>query len=87
MIDTNMNMHFRKVFNLFDLVGSLGGVLDIFIYMFGFLFTISKQSYILDAISRWYLTRTKCDSIFSKYLDRSEAINLENSQLEDLNLE
>jgi len=64
MIDTNMNMHFRRVFNLFDLIGSLGGVLDIIVYMFAILFTVSDQSFILDAISKWYLSRTKCQKLF-----------------------
>jgi hypothetical protein len=64
MIDSNMNIHIRKVFNLFDLIGSLGGVLDIFIMMFAFLFSISEQDFILGAISKWYLTRTKDPGLF-----------------------
>ena len=42
----------REVFNLVDLIGELGGVIEILIIVFGLiLFPISKQSFILKASS------------------------------------
>ena len=41
-------LHQREIFNLLDLVGDLGGVIEVMILIFGIVFfPISKQSFIL----------------------------------------
>jgi hypothetical protein len=47
------------VFNIFDVIGAIGGVLDILVYMFIFLVTVSEQSFIIDGASKLYFARTK----------------------------
>lgn len=42
LMDSTQIVHTRLVFNIFDVIGAIGGVLDILIYMFIFLVTISE---------------------------------------------
>ena len=43
-------MHVREVFNLFDLVGDLGGVIEVMIIVMGvLLYPISEHSFLLSA--------------------------------------
>ena len=52
--------HEREVYNVLDLIGELGGVIEIFVVFFGVLiFPISKQSFILEASSQLFKARTK----------------------------
>jgi hypothetical protein len=42
----------REVYNLVDLIGELGGVVEILVFVYGILiFPISKQSFTLEAAS------------------------------------
>ena len=41
-MDSSQIVHTRLVFNIFDVIGAIGGVLDILIYMFIFLVTVSE---------------------------------------------
>ena len=50
----------REVFNFVDLIGELGGVVEIIIIVFGILiYPISKQSFILKASNQLFKARTK----------------------------
>ena len=52
--------HKREVFNLLDLFGELGGVIEIFIITMGiFLYPISKHGFLLNASSIFFKARTK----------------------------
>ena len=51
MTDARRAVHIRKVFNLFDLLGAMGGILDIFIMTLGIIFfPMSEQSFIISAL-------------------------------------
>ena len=52
--------HERDVFNVLDLIGEMGGVIEILIIVFGVLiFPISRQSFILNASSQLFKARTE----------------------------
>lgn len=57
--------HQRKVYNLLDLLGDLGGVIEVIMVFFGiFLYPVSKHSFIMDASRSLFLARTKQDGLF-----------------------
>jgi hypothetical protein len=57
--------HSRKKYALLDLLGDLGGVLEVVMLAFGFfLFPISEHSFILKAAHRLFYARTTSDKIF-----------------------
>jgi hypothetical protein len=42
--------HEREIYNLLDVIGEMGGVIEIIVIVFGVIvYPISKQSFILDA--------------------------------------
>ena len=44
ILDQQVKVLERRVFNLLDLIGAMGGVLELFVYLFGFVFYgISKH--------------------------------------------
>ena len=56
--------HEREVYNMVDLIGELGGVIELFVFVFGMLILpISKQSFVLKASSEFFKARTT-DDIF-----------------------
>ena len=66
-IDQESNIHTRKSYNLLDLIGDLGGVLEIVITLFGiFLCPVAEHSFILKALQKLYLARTKQDDMLLK---------------------
>ena len=42
LLDSSEVVHTRLVFNMFDVIGAIGGVLDILIYFFIFMVTVSE---------------------------------------------
>ena len=59
--------HTRQVYNILDLMGDLGGVLEVLVFIFGlFLFPISEHSFTMKAISILYLARTENKNVFQK---------------------
>ena len=59
--------HKREVFNLLDLVGELGGVIEVFIIIFGvLLYPISQFSFILKATKMLFLARSQDKKLFKK---------------------
>ena len=55
----------RAIYNLLDLFGDLGGVLEIFFAIFAvFIEPISEHSYVLTAISRLFYARTTVQNLF-----------------------
>lgn len=68
----------RKVYNIFDLLGDLGGVTEVIMITFGFfLFSLSEYSFHMTAIKKLFLARTTDSAIFgnkkahrNKYLQK-----------------
>jgi hypothetical protein len=59
--------HQREVYNLLDLIGDLGGVLEVIIAFFGlFIYPISEFSFFLTALERLFLARTVDKTLFKK---------------------
>ena len=64
-VDTLMISHSREVYNLMDLIGDLGGVLEVITFMFGiFLVPISEFSFVIKALQKLYLARTTQTGLF-----------------------
>ena len=52
--------HVRETYRLIDILGDLGGVIEILMLVLGtFLFPISEHSFILKALQKLYLARTR----------------------------
>lgn len=60
-----MVSHERRVYGYFDLLGELGGVMEVLILFFGlFLFPISEHSFYLNAIKKLFFAKTHDDEVF-----------------------
>lgn len=56
----------RAIYNLLDLFGDLGGVLEIFIAIFAvFIEPMSEHSFVITAISRLFYARTHVKDLFN----------------------
>lgn len=50
----------RKIYSLLDLLGDMGGIMDIIIQVLGvFMFPLSEFSFILKALEKLYLVSIK----------------------------
>ena len=57
--------HERRIYSFLDLMGDLGGVLEIVSVVFGFfLFCISEHSFNMGAIQKLFLAKTKDVKLF-----------------------
>ena len=64
MLDMEEVVHERTVYNFLDLLGDMGGLVDIIVSFFGIvLFPMSKFSFILKALEKLYQVSSK-DSSF-----------------------
>ena len=55
----------RQVYNIFDLLGDLGGVTEVIMLTFGFfLFSVSEHSFHMTAIKKLFYARTRDNEIF-----------------------
>jgi hypothetical protein len=60
-------LHSREVYHIMDLIGDIGGVLEVFITIFGILlFPVSEHSFVMKALEKLFLARTLDDSMFVK---------------------
>lgn len=58
-------VHVREVYNLLDVMGDIGGILEISMLLFGFfIFPISEHSFFLTAARLQFFARTKNTSLF-----------------------
>ena len=56
----------RQIYNIFDLLGDLGGVTEVIMISFGFfLFSISEHSFHVTAIKRLFYARTVDANFFN----------------------
>ena len=74
----NENRKFnRTIYNIFDLLGDLGGVVEVVMIIFGsFLYSVSEVSFYLTAIGKLFYARTVDEKMFhdgktNKYNDRN----------------
>ena len=66
-------MHGREVYDLITLVGDLGGVIDVFIFIFGILVNpINFHSFSIKSLKKLYIARTIDKDIFKIELDQNE---------------
>ena len=57
--------HSRRKYALFDLLGDLGGVLEVIMIIFGiFLYPVSEHSFIIKAANKLFFARTNRDDVF-----------------------
>ena len=66
-ISENKKEHSREVYNLMDLIGDLGGVLDLLVLLAGiFICPISEHSFFLKAFSMLFLAKTHQSELLVK---------------------
>ena len=64
-IDSQLNEFEREVYNLIDLLGDLGGVLEILVMICGvFLFPVSEFKFILKAFELLYIAKSSDSNLF-----------------------
>jgi hypothetical protein len=64
-LDPRVMMHTTNVYHLFDLVGDIGGVLEVFmIALWFFLAPISQFSFEMSAMKRLFLAKTLDPTFF-----------------------
>lgn len=57
--------HKRRVYNIIDLMGDIGGLLEISMILFGiFLYPISEHSFVIKVAKRMFFARTKDYTLF-----------------------
>lgn len=58
-------VHRRRVYSIFDLMGDLGGVIEILLIVFNIMFLpMAEHSFNLKAIKKLFLARTKDEELF-----------------------
>ena len=84
ILDQQVKVLERRVFNLLDLIGAMGGVLELFVYLFGFVFYgISKHQATMMILRRLFLARTRDDKLFAQSHTHDHVGNVEKTQLDD----
>ena len=64
-----MVSHSRRVYGIFDLLGELGGVMEVMVIIFGLiLYPISEHNFYLNAIKKLFFARTDDNDIFVSHL-------------------
>jgi hypothetical protein len=72
-LDNTQIDHERTIYNFLDLVGDLGGVMEIFTLALGiFIFPLSEFSFLLKAISILYLARTEDQGLLEEMEPRNK---------------
>jgi len=63
------------VYGLMDLLGDLGGVVEIVTLVFGcFIYNISEHSFYTNSISKLYMANTKEEGMFGKKIKKINTI-------------
>lgn len=64
-LDSRIQMHMTSVYHLFDLVGDIGGVLEVFLVcLMLFIAPFSKFSFEMEALKSLFLARTNDPNVF-----------------------
>ena len=65
LLHHEQSQHRRNIYNIFDVLGDVGGVLEVITFVFGIiLLPVSYHSFILKASSKFFLARTRNDNLF-----------------------
>ena len=65
--DSELITHERKDYSLFELMGALGGLIELVLLIFGVLLhPISENSFIVEAIEKLFWANTKDPNLFNK---------------------
>lgn len=65
MLDPRVEMHTRQISNVLDLLGELGGVLDVMVLLvFFFVAPVAEHSYFMAVFNKLYLAKTKSSNVF-----------------------
>lgn len=66
MLEAERIKHVRETYRLLDILGDLGGVTEVIMLLFSFfLLPISEHSFILKALQKMYLARTRNQKLFT----------------------
>ena len=69
--------HSRQIYDIIDLLGDLGGVMEVLLFVFGFIFfPFSEHNYIIRALQKLYMARTTNDKIFKRRRIDTKEFNL-----------
>jgi hypothetical protein len=64
-LDSTMTTSYRTIYHFLDVLGDMGGVLEILIVVFGIVCcTFSEYSFIIFAVNKFFKARTSDDMIF-----------------------
>lgn len=75
----------RAIYNIFDLLGDLGGVSEVLGIVFGaLLLPISEHSFIMDAMKRFFFARTEDEDLFAEEEDEA-MIKMRDKYLDEAN--
>ena len=65
LLHHEQSQHRRNIYNIFDVLGDVGGVLEVITFVFGIiLLPVSYHSFILKASSKFFMARTRNDNLF-----------------------
>ena len=71
LLDQTGKIHTRKKYAFFDLLGDLGGVLEVILLAFGFVFnSIAYHSFLVQASKKLFYARTMIEDIFKRKMDK-----------------
>ena len=74
-MDAKKVFHKRMIYNLFDLLGDLGGLFEMTLMIFGFfLLPISEHSFIYHAARNLYSAKTKNNNLFQQDKNDSKLV-------------
>lgn len=75
--DQIFTKHKRTQYNLIDILGDVGGVLELLIFIFGVvMYPWSEFSFLTKALQRLYLARTKKESLFIKKKNKNKKVKV-----------
>ena len=67
VLEPEQQVHGRGVYGIIDLLGDLGGQIEIYLFVFGWImFALSERSFTLKATKNLFLARTKDKNMFNK---------------------
>lgn len=66
-LDQRVDMHTRIISNIFDLLGELGGVLEVVVCIFLlFLYPFIRYNYFMKVFNSLYLAKTRNPTVFDQ---------------------
>lgn len=67
VLEPEQQVHQRGVYGIIDLLGDLGGQIEIYLFVFGWImFALSERSFTLKATKNLFLAKTKDKNMFNR---------------------